>query len=58
MLTWSPTFLQRGFKGALLLSEKLRRSIAEVRVQITVAKDALADAYRELKSYEVAHANR
>jgi hypothetical protein len=41
-----------------LLSEKLRRSIAEVRVQIAVAKDALADAYRELKSFEVAHANR
>lgn len=45
-------------KGALLRREKLRGSIAEVRAQIADAKDALADAYRELKSYEIAQANR
>ena len=45
-------------KGALLRREKLRGSIAELRTQISDAKDALADAYRELKSYEIAQANR
>jgi flagellar FliJ protein len=45
-------------KGALQRREKLRGSISEVRAQIADAKDALADAYRELKSYEIAQANR
>ena len=38
--------------------EKLRVSIADLQNQISAAKDGLADAYRELKSYEVAQTNR
>lgn len=45
-------------KGALQRRENLRGSIEEVRQQISDAKDELADAYRELKSYEIAQANR
>ncbi|MEX2455232.1 MAG: flagellar FliJ family protein [Rhodospirillaceae bacterium] len=45
-------------KGALQRREKLRGSIGELRQQISDAKDDLADAYRELKSYEIAQANR
>ena len=36
--------------------EKLRGSIADRGLQISAAKDDLADAYRELKSYEIAQA--
>ena len=44
--------------GSLQRRENLRGSIAELRQQISAAKDDLADAYRELKSYEIAQANR
>lgn len=45
-------------KGALARREKLQGSIADLHQKISDAKDDLADAYRELKSYEVAQANR
>tara|TARA_R110000787_G_scaffold178162_2_gene290070 strand:- start:131 stop:547 length:417 start_codon:yes stop_codon:yes gene_type:complete len=45
-------------KGALSRREKLQGSIADLGQQISDAKDGLADAYRELKSYEIAQANR
>ena len=45
-------------QGALARRDKLRGSIDDLHVEISAAKDALADAYRELKSYEVAQANR
>ena len=38
--------------------EKLRGSIADLGLEISAAKDDLADAYRELKSYEIAQAAR
>ena len=38
--------------------EKLRGSIADLQLQISAAKDDLADAYRELKPYEVSQASR
>lgn len=44
--------------GALRRRQNLRGTIAELRQQISDAKDDLADAYRELKSYEIAQANR
>lgn len=44
--------------GSLAQREKLRGSIADLQLQISAAKDDLADAYRELKSYEVAQASR
>lgn len=44
--------------GAMAQREKLRGSIADLQLQISAAKDDLADAYRELKSYEVAQASR
>tara|TARA_R110000868_G_scaffold4155_11_gene25336 strand:- start:8681 stop:9103 length:423 start_codon:yes stop_codon:yes gene_type:complete len=37
---------------------KLKGSIVDLQGQISAAKDDLADAYRELKSYEVAQAKR
>ena len=45
-------------KGALVRRGKLRGSIGELKSEISGAKDALADAYRELKSYEIAQLNR
>lgn len=45
-------------QGALVRRDKLRVSIDELQTEISGAKDALADAYRELKSYEIAQANR
>jgi len=45
-------------KGAMTQRETLRGSIADLRGQISAGKDELADAYRELKSYEVAQAKR
>lgn len=48
----------RFLSGALIRREKLEGSIAELTSQISDAKDDLADAYRELKSYEIAQANR
>lgn len=44
--------------GSMTQREKLRGSIADLQLQISAAKDDLADAYRELKSYEVAQASR
>lgn len=44
--------------GTMAQREKLRGSIADLQLQISAAKDDLADAYRELKSYEVAQASR
>lgn len=44
--------------GAMAQRETLRGSIVDLRGQISAAKDELADAYRELKSYEVAQAKR
>lgn len=44
--------------AAMTQRETLRGSIADLQEQISAAKDDLADAYRELKSYEVAQANR
>jgi flagellar protein FliJ len=44
--------------GAMAQRETLRGSIADLQLQISAAKDDLADAYRELKSYEVAQAKR
>lgn len=44
--------------GSMAQREKLRGSIADLQLQISAAKDDLADAYRELKSYEVAQASR
>jgi flagellar protein FliJ len=37
---------------------KLRQSQAEVAQQITEARDALADAFQEVKRYEITAANR
>lgn len=48
----------RFLQGALIRREKLEVSIADLTGQISSAKDDLADAYRELKSYEIAQANR
>lgn len=45
-------------KGAMAQRETLRGSIDDLQDQISTAKDDLADAYRELKSYEVAQAKR
>jgi len=45
-------------KGAMAQRETLRGSIEDLQDQISTAKDDLADAYRELKSYEVAQAKR
>ncbi len=45
-------------KGALARRDRLRGSIEELQNQISDAKDGLADAYRELKSYETAQLNR
>ena len=44
--------------GAMAQREKLRGSIADLQLQISAAKDDIADAYRELKSYEVSQASR
>jgi flagellar FliJ protein len=44
--------------GAMAQREKLRGSIVDLGLQISVAKDDLAEAYRELKSYEIAQAAR
>lgn len=44
--------------GAMTRRETLRGSIADLQLQISAAKDDLADAYRELKSYEIAQARR
>ncbi len=44
--------------GAMAQREKLRGSIADLGLEISAAKDDLADAYRELKSYEIAQAAR
>lgn len=44
--------------GAMVQREKLQGSIADLQLQISAAKDDLADVYRELKTYEVAQANR
>jgi flagellar protein FliJ len=44
--------------GAMAQREKLRGSIADLGNQVAAAKDDLAGAYRELKSYEVAQAAR
>lgn len=44
--------------GSMTQREKLRGSIADLQLQISAAKDDLADAYRELKSYEIAQASR
>lgn len=44
--------------AAMTRRETLRGSIADLQQQISAAKDDLADAYRELKSYEVAQAKR
>ena len=45
-------------KGALIRRDRLRESIQELQGQISEARDELADAFRELKSYEIAQANR
>lgn len=45
-------------KGALARRRKLQGSIEDLQREVSDAKDGLADAYRELKSYEVAQANR
>ena len=45
-------------KAAMSQRETLRGSIEDMQQQISAAKDDLADAYRELKSYEVAQAAR
>lgn len=45
-------------KGAMAQRDTLRESIEDLQRQITAAKDDLAAAYRELKSYEIAQANR
>lgn len=37
---------------------KLEQSLASVEQQIVLARDALAEAYREVKRYEIASANR
>jgi flagellar FliJ protein len=44
--------------GAMAQREKLRGSIADLQLQISAAKDDIADAYRKLKSYEVSQASR
>ena len=44
--------------GAMAQREKLRGSIADLGLEISAAKDDLADAYRELKYYEIAQAAR
>jgi flagellar FliJ protein len=36
----------------------LEQSLAETEQQIAQARDALAEAFQELKRYEIAHANR
>ena len=38
--------------------EDQERALAAVRAQIELARDELAEAYRELKTYEVTQANR
>ncbi|MGB0631418.1 MAG: flagellar export protein FliJ [Alphaproteobacteria bacterium] len=45
-------------KGAMAQRDTLRDSIEDLHQQIASAKDELAAAYRELKSYEIAQANR
>ena len=45
-------------KGAMARRDTLRGSIEDLQQQISSAKDELADAFRELKSYEIAQANR
>lgn len=45
-------------KGAMAQRDTLRESIEDLNRQILDAKDELASAYRELKSYEIAQANR
>lgn len=53
---------QHGFpgyiRGALDRRATLERSLAEVEDQISRARDALAEAFQEMKRYEIASANR
>jgi flagellar FliJ protein len=49
-----PGYIRR----ALDRQKTLERSLAETEAQIAQARDALAEAFQELKRYEVASANR
>ena len=49
-----PGYIRR----ALERQKTLERSLAETEAQIAQARDALAEAFQELKRYEVASANR
>lgn len=55
----SGVFAYAGFAaGVIERRKRLQRSIAEIQVRIEAKRDEVAEAYRELKRYEVTQAQR
>jgi flagellar protein FliJ len=44
--------------GVIVRRKRLQQSIAEIRVRIEAKREEVAEAYQELKRYEVTQANR